>query len=280
MRKHSLIGLIFILLVGLLYNSYAQSSKDINLDSIEDEQLLMEAIKVDGFQMEELNTHTSTLIPNTFLTIEELEKKQKQILGALNIEGEIEIINMDSMSNYQDFFEDPLDVEAETILQQRVESDEYNEILTIVPNEEGNVTLIKLLSTKIMGKSETHIILDITKNKGYKEIVDVNDKVRNILKEYGSQVETTINLSSAYEGKLTKDKQRQIQNQVFDFLNADKLEVLEEENFTSITGYSELINSYINYGGKDVNLQLAMRYSKYEDKTYLLIGNPLITTTY
>lgn len=280
MKKHSLMGLIFIMFVGLLYNSSAQSTKNISTDSIEDVHLLMEAINVDEFQIEELSTHTSTLILDTFLTSEELEKKQKQILDALKIEGETVIIDMDSISNYQDFSEDPLDVDTETILQQKVEEDGYNEISTIIPNEEGNVTLIKLLSSQIEGDSETHIILDITKNKGYKEIVDINEKIKNILNQYGSQVETTINLTSGYKGKLTKNEEKKILDQVFASLNADKLEILEEENFTSITGYSPQISSYISYGGKDVNLQLAMRYSKYEEKTYLLIGNPLITRTY
>ncbi|MDI9475442.1 MAG: YwmB family TATA-box binding protein [Bacillota bacterium] len=40
------------------------------------------------------------------------------------------------------------------------------------------------------------------------------------------------------------------------------------------------MSSHINYGGKDVNIQLAMRYSEYEDKTYLWLATPLIITAY
>src|SRR5690554_2105596 len=89
MKKHSLFGLIFILVLGLLYTSSAEHVKNVNTDTFKEEDILLEAAETDGFKMEEFNIHTSTLIPDTFLTMEELEKKEKEILGALNIDGEI-----------------------------------------------------------------------------------------------------------------------------------------------------------------------------------------------
>ena len=282
MRRYSLLGLIFILLVGILYNSSAQPVKNIDADLLQEESLLLQAIEIGGFQMEEFNINKSGFIPNTFLTMEELEEKQIEIMDALNINGEVVRINMDEVKEYghKDYFEDPLDIEAETILEQRVEDEGYNEIITFVPNEEGNVTVIKLLSTQIVGESETYIIVDIVENKRYKEIVDISNQVENILEKYASEIQTTINLTGAHLGMLTKAEENQKQEEIFSFLEAKRIEVLEDELFTSITAYSPLISSSINYGGRSVNLQLAMRYSEYEDKTYLWIANPLITTAY
>lgn len=282
MRKHSLLGLIFIFLVGLLYNSSAQSFKNINSDPIQEEELLMQAIEVGGFQINQLNINTSVIIPDTFFTMEELEEKQNELLDTLKIEGDIVYINMEELYNsyHGDYFEDPLDIESETILIQKVEETGYNEIILLIPDEAGNVTLIKLLSSQIVGEAETYIIVDITKNKGYKEIVEVNNQIENVLEKYGSEIETTINLTGTHSGKFTKSEEKQFQDQIFSFLGANKVEVLEDELFTSITAYSPAISSYINYGGKKVNLQLAMRYSEYEDQTYLWLANPLITTTY
>lgn len=282
MRRYSLLGLIFILLVGVLYNSSAQPVKNIDADLLQEESLLLQAIEMNGFQMEEFNINKSVFIPNTFLTMEELEEKQIEIMDALNINGEVVRINMDEINEYghMDYFEDPLDIEAETILEQRVEDEGYNEIITFVPNEEGNVTVIKLLSTQIVGESETYIIVDIVENKRYKEIVDISNQVENILEKYANDIQTTINLTGTHLGMLTKAEEKQKQEEIFSFLEAKKIEVLEDELFTSITAYSPLITSSITYGDKRVNLQLAMRYSEYEDKTYLWIANPLITTTY
>lgn len=282
MRRYSLLGLIFILLVGVLYNSSAKPVKNIDADLLQEESLLLQAIEMNGFQMEEFNINKSVFIPNTFLTMEELEEKQIEIMDALNINGEVVRINMDEINEYghMDYFEDPLDIEAETILEQRVEDEGYNEIITFVPNEEGNVTVIKLLSTQIVGESETYIIVDIVENKRYKEIVDISNQVENILEKYANDIQTTINLTGTHLGMLTKAEEKQKQEEIFSFLEAKKIEVLEDELFTSITAYSPLITSSITYGDKRVNLQLAMRYSEYEDKTYLWIANPLITTTY
>jgi len=185
MRRHSLFGLIFILLAGLLYNSYATSTNKITGDILGDEELLMQAIESTGFKMEEFNINKSVFISDTFLTIEELETKRKDIMDTLNIKGEIVNINIDEMYNdyHEDYFEDPLDIESDTILEQKVEEEGYNEIITLIPKEDGNVTLIKLLSTHIVGESETYIIVDIVENKRYKEIVDISNQVENILKE-------------------------------------------------------------------------------------------------
>jgi len=282
MRKYSLLGLIFILLVGLIYNTSAMATKDITTDMLGEEELLLEAIEAGGFEVEEFNINKSVFIPDIFLTMEELEKKQTDIMDALNIKGEIIYINIDDILNsgHLDLFEDPLDLQSETILVQRVEDTEYNEIIMFVPNENGNVTMIKLLSSVIMGKYETYIIVDIVENKRYKEIVEISNEIESILEEYGEKIETTINITGTHLGKLTKTEEKQRQEAIFSFLEAKKIEVLEDKLFTSITAYSPLISSFINYGNNKVNLQLAMRYSEYEDKTYLWIANPLITTTY
>lgn len=279
MKRYFLSGFILILFAVLLYNASAQVTKNIEL---QEEMLLLEAVEAGGFQMEEFNINISTFIPDTFLTIEEIETRQKDIMQILNIDEEITIINMDNMHDpyHQDYFEDLSDIGEETILEQRVEDEGYNEVIMFVPSEDGNMTVIKLLSTQIEGELETHIIVDIVQNKGYKEIVDISNQIQDLLNKYQNEVETTINLTGAQLGKLSKVEEKQRQEAVFSFLKAKKIEVLEDELFTSITAHSPLISSCINYGGKSVNIQLAMRYSEYEDKTYLWIATPLIITTY
>lgn len=276
MRKYFVFGLIFILLVGALYNTHAQPMKNINKNSAEMEELLLQAMEAGDFKMEEFNINKSIYIPDLFLTMEELDERKIKIMDTLNIQGEIVYFNMDEISH----MEDPLDLSAESLLEQRVEEEGYREIILFVPNENGNVTVIKLLSTNFMGEYETHFLVDIVDNKGYKEIVDISKKIEEIFADYKEQWQTTINLTGAQVGKLTKAEEEQRQDRIFNFLQAKKIEVLKDELFSSITAYSPLISSYIEYGDNKVNVQLAMRYSEYEDKTYIWIANPLITTTY
>lgn len=307
MKKHfllGLLGLILILFISFLYNTSAQDIRNIDIQEKmsflktvvyrpflspstdkQEEMLLLKAVEAGGFQMEEFNINISTFIPDTFLTTKEMEAIQEDIMRILNINKKITVIDMDSMRDsyyppYQNYFEDISDIGEETILEQRTEDEGYNEIITFVPSEDGNMTIIKLLSTQIVEQPETHIMVDIVQNKGYKEIVDTCNRIQNFLNKYQNRVETTINLTGAQSGKLNRAEEKQRQTAIFSFLKAKKTEVLEDEFFTSITAYSPLISSHINYGGKDVNIQLAMRYSEYEDKTYLWLATPLITTAY
>lgn len=287
MRKYSLIGLILTLSIGILYNTSAQQAAR-NISGQQDQKfqeeiLLLDAIQLDGFKAEEFNINTYVTIPHMFLTMEELEEKQGEIMEVLGVNRERVIVNMDNMYDprHQDMFEDLLEIEEEIILEQRVEDEGHNEIILFIPNDEGNMTVVKLLSTQIVGyNTETHIIVDIVQNKGYKYIVETSNQVEELLKKYGENIETTINLTGGQAGRLGKDQEREIQDLIFKLLKAKRLEVLEDEDFTSITAHSPLIGTYIEYGGKKVNLQLAIRYSQYEDKTYLWLGTPLITISY
>ena len=282
MKKYSLLGLVLILSIGFIYNTSAQDVKNKNTKDIQEEMLLLKAAEAGGFQMEEFNINISTFIPDTFLTIQEIEAKQRDIMQILNVDEKVTIINMDNMhdSYRQDYFEDLSDIEENAVLEQRVEDEGYNEIIMFVPSDDGNMTVIKLLSTQIEEQLETYIVVDIVQNKGYKEIVGICNQIQEFLNKYQNKAETTINLTGTRSGKLSKEEEKQSRKAIFDFLKAKKIEILEDELFTSITAYSPLIGSYIKYGGKNVNIQLAMRYSEYEDKTYLLIATPLITITY
>ncbi|NMA03623.1 MAG: YwmB family TATA-box binding protein, partial [Clostridiales bacterium] len=282
MKRHFLLGLILILFISFLYNTSAQDTKG---SDVQEKMLLLEALETGGFRMEEFNINISTSIPNTFLTIKEIETMRKDIMGILDVDEKATIINMDEMRDsyhphHQNYFEDSSDMGEETVLEQRTEDENYNEIITFIPNEDGNMTVIKLLSSQIVEQPEAHIMVDIVQNKGYKEIVGICNKVKDLLNNYHNGVETTVSLTGVHSGRLSKTEEKQKQSSIFRFLKARKIEVLEDEFFTSITAYSPLIGSHIRYGGKNVNIQLAMRYSEYEDKTYLWIATPLITTTY
>lgn len=282
MKQYSLLGFILILFIGLLYNTSAQDIRNKSAKDIEEEMLLLKAAEAGGFQMEEFNINISTYIPDTFLSIQEIEAKQKEIMQILNVDEKVTIIDMDEMhaSHRQDYFEDLSDIGGNTVLEQRVEDEGYNEIIMFVPSDDGNMTVIKLLSTQIEEQFETHIVVDIVQNKGYKEIVGICNQIQEFLNKHQNKAEITINLTGARPGKLNSAEEKQSQKAIFGFLNAKEIEVLRDELFTSITAHSPLISSCIKYGGKNVNIQLAMRYSEYEDKTYLFIATPLITITY
>jgi Protein of unknown function (DUF1779). len=52
------------------------------------------------------------------------------------------------------------------------------------------------------------------------------------------------------------------------------------DDMLTMTGYSEKLGEYIELGNEKINLNLAMRYSDSDGKTYLWLGTPVITTDY
>ncbi len=279
MKKYLLFGLIIIFFAGFLYNISVQAAKT---TGTHEEILLLEAVETGGFQTEEFNINISTYIPDKLLTIKEIENMREDMMKIFDVDKEITIIDRDDMNNPHspNYLECLPDTEDEIILEQRTEDEGYNEVITFIPCEDGNMTVIKMLSTQIEERAETYIAVDITRNKGYKRVVGICNQIQEYLNKYENKVETAINITGAQQGRLGNAEEKQGQKAVFDFLKAKKVEVLEDEHLTSITAYSPLISSHISYGGKNVNIQLAMRYSEYEDKTYLWIATPLITVTY
>ena len=58
------------------------------------------------------------------------------------------------------------------------------------------------------------------------------------------------------------------------------VEKYEEDGIVSYSIFSPLIDEYIYTGNRKMNLNIALRYSELENKTYILIGTPIITIGY
>jgi hypothetical protein len=47
-----------------------------------------------------------------------------------------------------------------------------------------------------------------------------------------------------------------------------------------MSGYSPLVADSLHVNGKEMNVNMAVRYSLTDDRTYFLIGSPVITQEY
>jgi len=63
-------------------------------------------------------------------------------------------------------------------------------------------------------------------------------------------------------------------------LDAQKKDEMKDVNILSTTGYTEKLSDYIKYGEEKINVNASVRYSEYDDKTFVYIGTPLITLEY
>jgi hypothetical protein len=96
--------------------------------------------------------------------------------------------------------------------------------------------------------------------------------------------EATMNFSSCivgtYKGKL-KDKDVEKKSKIaLQSINAKRVEGIENDGMRSISAFSTNVGGYVMSDRSRVNVQLAIRYSSYDDKTYIWIGTPLIPMGY
>ncbi len=149
-------------------------------------------------------------------------------------------------------------------------------------NNEGHpVTIIFTSYRDEEGKiEETTLFINFIIKKKYSEINDIINKVEKIFKEFDKDVEINTCIVGNLNGRLnSKESERKILRETKN-IKGEVIERFVDDDMVSITAYTPYIDKYIYVGKDKINLNIAMRYSEYEDKTYLWIGIPIITISY
>ena len=63
-------------------------------------------------------------------------------------------------------------------------------------------------------------------------------------------------------------------------LNGKIVDEYKDENLISLTGFTDYIDYNILAGEDRINLNIALRYYEYDNKTIIWIGTPIITSGY
>ena len=129
-------------------------------------------------------------------------------------------------------------------------------------------------------KGQTSIYINLIKVEKFSSINDIIKDVSHIYSEYGKTIENTVCVMGTASGKLKENLLNKKINGVLKKYNGNVVEKYIDETIHSYTIYTPLIKRELFSGKKRVNLNLAIRYNEYEDKTYFWIGTPIITTGY
>lgn len=113
--------------------------------------------------------------------------------------------------------------------------------------------------------------------------LDINDTA-NLLKEkfksFGLNPKVNTCITGYFDGKLDYVEMNRISRIVLEEAKAKQINRMSEKNLISISAYSPLIDNNIELEGKKINMNLALRYNAYEDKTYIWFATPVITIEY
>ncbi|SCY87305.1 YwmB family TATA-box binding protein [Alkaliphilus peptidifermentans] len=276
--KKLLIAIILIITMLLIYvpaGAYFTENDNIVSDG---NSLLIEAFLKSGADLMEVNTNNTLHLQDQFFTMNEMEKALYLIFDDLKIEGKINIT--ENIEYYEPYYEFMDEAYQDTIFINKNSEIGYNQITATYIAKTGEITVVILYSFENDNLKESYIIIDIVQNKGYKDIVAMTDLSKEILSQFGNNIETTLCLVGSFPGEKSINESKIIVEEIGTFLKAKPVEEIIDKAYTSTTLYSPLLTHAISYQNKKVNLQLATRYNEYENRTYLWIATPLIISTY
>lgn len=139
---------------------------------------------------------------------------------------------------------------------------------------------ISVESVKTEKGGETYVIMDISIDSSYTELASERQKLEQYFNGRSKNPEISSCIIGVYDGQLQEAEMRAKISQALDAVKAKKIEGLANDELNSISAFSGNINDFVLSNNKKVNMQIAMRYSSYDNKTYIWIGSPLINVEY
>ena len=161
-----------------------------------------------------------------------------------------------------------------------IESDDLMNKIVLYGSKGNKAYNIAVESVQQGTAGETYIIVDVSMDKSYEDLMTERQNIAKAIQLDESLINFSSCIIGTYKGKLEErdaDKKSRIALQS---INAKKVEGIENKELKSISAFSSSVGGYIMSDKARVNVQLAIRYSSYDDKTYIWIGTPLIPMGY
>jgi hypothetical protein len=249
MKKRMMLLLICVLLSVGSFDAAANPDR-----TLTEEEALITSFESTGANVLESTISCWTKLNDKFLSIEQIEAEMARVVNH---------INPDKAS-----------------ITKNVESDDQLNKVVLCGSKGNKVYSIAIESIQQGISGETYIVLDISVDKAYKDLTTERQNILSAIQVDESSINFSSCIIGTYKGKLEErdaDKKSRIALQS---INAKKVEGIENGELKSISAFSNSVGSYIMSDQSRVNVQLAMRYSSYDDKTYIWIGTPLIPMGY
>ncbi len=148
-------------------------------------------------------------------------------------------------------------------------------------NASNDLLLLVVQMDKQQPGSNSRIIsVSVTRDLSGEGLDTVRKNVLKVFEKYRIKPSVNSCIAGSYDGKLEYDRLNEVCIKVFKEAEARKVEGIRENNLISVSAYTPFISDSIRVSGKKVNLNLAVRYNSYENKTYIWLATPVITTEY
>lgn len=147
-------------------------------------------------------------------------------------------------------------------------------------------TLIKIISIKKEDSKELeafhhYIIVRLKLFTNPDSILKYRDVISEVFNELKvSDVQTNMQISSKYNGKLDLDEMNKIADSMIGNLEGKVAYENRDDKLFTIYGYTGLLPEYVSSLGNKINIHVAIHYDEEADSTNVFLGTPVINGGY
>lgn len=221
------------------------------------ESTLLKAFNHSGAKVINSEIYFWARLDNKFGDFEEIKLLASDLAETLNI------VNSDSFTN-------------KTTISDLIQKVEMNGVVS----DNRVVSINGQVSKKADSEDERFISVSINEDLPNPALEELRRNVVKVFKKYNINPKINSCIVGNYDGKLDRNQLNDIGVKIFKGAQAKKVEGIKDSRLISVSAYSPYIEDSINVNGKKVNLNLAIRYNSFENKTYIWLATPVITTEY
>lgn len=129
------------------------------------------------------------------------------------------------------------------------------------------------------GNRDKYITIDAIEAGEGKALL-LRKKIEDVFKKHKLKAEINSCITGTYEGNLKDNQLENICEKILNESSAKKIDSFKQQNEISVSAFSPLIGDKLRVGSKNVNLGIAFRYNKLENRTYLWVATPVVNAEY
>lgn len=241
MKKFVFIFLILIISFGIVKTNQKKG-----------EQLMVEAFNQSSFKEEQADINTYAILDRPLNDLDEME------IYFQNVEKQIGAFTDNNFI--------------------KEESNQMRLLKKIYKSSDAEL-IIELKTFKSTSNNSYLTINSILYNS-FENLIKVKEQMNTVFENLNLTPKISINITGLYDGDMNYEQKKQITSSIMKQMNANFKEDYNTNKVYSVVGYTKLIDEYIYSEKQKININLALRYNEYENKTYLYLSSPIITTEY
>ena len=222
----------------------------------EGEETLVNAFTETGAEPELIEITDWSIINRNFMSFDEMTEVQDKIMTSFGVTEE----NFHTTKEFDEMYR-IINTEGLT------SSGEFLQILihsVVLPEEYER-------------EPQTYLVVNVS-SQDLSKSPELTAKVKKALEDAGGESRIATCITGAFNGKLTENAQDEVAEKITNRLKVTGTEIFSDEHTLNLVGFSPILPEGIQMLGKPYNINIAMRYNLEDDKTYLWVGTPVISS--